>query len=106
MMGLRSLWSDCMLTPRPQIPLDPRAVLKILKVVDHLPFAQATSTWPNRFVREDAKKVLQDSVRAHLAACGWAAEGDQLVPLEGSGGRFGRRRLRQKAAGHAQTQDR
>jgi hypothetical protein len=84
MMGLRSLWSDCMLTPRPQIPLDPRAVLKILKVVDHLPFAQATSTWPNRFVREDAKKVLQDSVRAHLAACGWAAEGDQLVPLEGS----------------------
>jgi hypothetical protein len=35
-------------------------------------------------VREDAKKVLQDSVRAHLAACGWAAEGDQLVPLEGS----------------------
>lgn len=67
-----------------QIPLEPEAVLRILRRIEGLAFAQATSTWPNRFIRHDAKRVLQDSVRAHLARCGWIAVGDELIPLKPS----------------------
>lgn len=62
------------------IPLRPKDVVQIQTRLKDVPFHEATSTWPNRFVRLDAKKVLEESVTAHLAACGWRKDGDILVP--------------------------
>lgn len=68
-----------LLASNEQIPLRPRDAQKIWRTVEHLPFQQASSSWPNRFVREDAKRILQESLTAHLAACGWREKGDELV---------------------------
>jgi hypothetical protein len=53
------------------IPLGPHDVIKILEAVERLPFHQATSTWPGRFIREGAKEALVDSVASHLGRIGW-----------------------------------
>lgn len=65
------------------IPLGPHDALKILESVEDLPFGQATSTWPGRFIRDDAKAVLVDSVASHLGRIGWRrTEGpEKLVPI-------------------------
>lgn len=64
-----------------QVPIRPKDVVNIWKRVRSLPFGQASSTWPNKWIREDADGVLRDSVNGHLMACGWRLEGDELVPL-------------------------
>lgn len=71
------------MTDDPQVPLGPHETLAVLSAVEHLPFTQATSTWPNRFIRTDAKRVLVDSVAAHLGRMGWrrAEDGNGVVPL-------------------------
>lgn len=65
------------------IPLGPGEVLKILESIEDLPFAQATSTWPGRFIREGAKEVLVDSVASHLGRMGWRrTEGpEKVIPI-------------------------
>jgi WD40 repeat protein len=54
-----------------QIPLKPASILRILETLSPLTFSQATSSWPNRFIRQDAKFVLQESGRLALKAMGW-----------------------------------
>lgn len=65
------------------IPLGPRDCVKILEAVEDLPFHQATSTWPGRFIRENAKEVLVDSVASHLGRIGWkrVAGPEKVVPV-------------------------
>ena len=63
------------------IPLDPRSVLNILQRLEEVPFSQASGTWPNRFIRENAKGVFRRSVTEHLKAMGWEVEGGKLVPI-------------------------
>lgn len=65
------------------IPLGPHEVLKILEAVEDLPFAQATSTWPGRFIREGAKEALVDSVASHLGRMGWRRTdgAEKMVPI-------------------------
>jgi hypothetical protein len=65
------------------IPLGPHDVIKILEAVEDLPFHQATSTWPGRFIRENAKEVLVDSVASHLGRIGWkrVAGPEKVVPI-------------------------
>ncbi|ORY29341.1 hypothetical protein BCR39DRAFT_532414 [Naematelia encephala] len=64
------------------IPLDPHEVIRIYDKVKYLPFGQASSTWPGRFIRQDAKDVLRRSIEEHARACGWKwDEGNELVPL-------------------------
>lgn len=65
-----------------QIPLRPPQVLSILERLKSVPFSQASSTWPGRFIRQDAKRILSESVTKHLGACGWRLDGDQLVPRD------------------------
>ncbi|WRT63881.1 uncharacterized protein IL334_000807 [Kwoniella shivajii] len=63
------------------IPLRPQAILSIQERLKYLSFTQATSSWPNRWIREDAKKVLDESVTAYLAAEGWRVDEGRLVEL-------------------------
>jgi hypothetical protein len=65
------------------IPLGPHDVIKILEAVDDLPFHQATSTWPGRFIRENAKEALVDSAASHLARIGWkrVPGPEKIVPI-------------------------
>ena len=59
------------------IPLNPTDVLGIWHRVKGLAFSQASSTWPGRFLRQDAKAVLEESVRMYLEKMGWVWDGDQ-----------------------------
>jgi hypothetical protein len=56
-----------------QIPLNPYDVAYLYKKLKDVPFGQATSTWPGRFIREDAGSILAQSVRKHLETmgCDW-----------------------------------
>ncbi|WWD16304.1 hypothetical protein CI109_100730 [Kwoniella shandongensis] len=64
------------------IPLRPKDVLAIQDRLKSLPYHQATSSWPSRWIRSDAKQVFQESVVAYLAAEGWRVdEQDKLVEL-------------------------
>ena len=65
-----------------KIPLRPKQVLAILRRLESIPFSQATSTWPGKFIREDAKRILQESAVKHISACGWKLEDDRYVPRE------------------------
>lgn len=68
-----------------EVPLGPHDTLHIQNRVRHLPFGQATSTWPGRFIRERAREVLAESVERHLRAMGWEVKGEELVPTGESG---------------------
>jgi len=70
------------ITPDAQIPLRPKQVLGILRRLENVPFSQATSSWPGKFLRDDAKKILQESAVKHISACGWVLEDDRYVPRE------------------------
>ncbi|RXK35967.1 hydrolase [Tremella mesenterica] len=64
------------------IPLNPTDVVGIWNRVKTFPFSQATSSWPGRFIRSDAKSVLEESVREYLKAMGWEWDGENsFVPL-------------------------
>ncbi|WVQ79136.1 hypothetical protein IAT38_001231 [Cryptococcus sp. DSM 104549] len=64
------------------IPLRPRSVLAVAERVKGLSFGQATSSWPGRWVREDARKVLEESVVEYIGAEGWRLDEDgRLVEL-------------------------
>ncbi|OCF73545.1 hydrolase [Kwoniella mangroviensis CBS 8886] len=63
------------------IPLRPQSILSIQDCLKHLSFAQATSSWPNRWIRQDAKKALEESVTTFLAAEGWRIDEGELVKL-------------------------
>jgi hypothetical protein len=65
-----------------QIPLGPKDVRANQHILASLPFSQATSSWPNRFIRDNAREVLVQSVASHLRAMGWDLEGKEgeLVP--------------------------
>jgi hypothetical protein len=56
-----------------QIPLNPYDVAYLYKKLKDISFGQATSTWPGRFIREDAGSILAQSVRKHLETmgCDW-----------------------------------
>lgn len=56
-----------------QIPLNPYDVAYLYKKLKDVSFGQATSTWPGRFIREDAGSILAQSVRKHLETmgCDW-----------------------------------
>ncbi|KAI9632904.1 uncharacterized protein MKK02DRAFT_19982 [Dioszegia hungarica] len=75
--GFTFIWS----VPN-MIPLGPKDVRAIQHTLASLPFSQATSSWPNRFIRENAREILSQSVASHLRAMGWEMEGKEgeLVP--------------------------
>ncbi|WVO13301.1 hypothetical protein L204_100914 [Cryptococcus depauperatus] len=72
--GFAFLWSvpNC-------IPLRPKAVLAIQQKLKGVQYSQATSSWPGRWIRQDAKQVFEESVVTHLSAQGWRIEGDELL---------------------------
>ncbi|OCF45103.1 hydrolase [Kwoniella heveanensis CBS 569] len=88
--GFSFLWS----VPN-MIPLRPKAILRIYTTLKHLSFDEATSSWPNKWIRpsssssssdseanDDAKKALEESVILYLAAEGWRLdENGELVEL-------------------------
>ncbi|WVR03655.1 hypothetical protein IAU60_000650 [Kwoniella sp. DSM 27419] len=74
--GFSFIWS----VPN-MIPLRPRSILAINERLKTLAFAQATSSWPYRWIRADAKKVLEESTTAYLAAEGWRMQNGDLVEL-------------------------
>ncbi|WVW81997.1 hypothetical protein I302_104002 [Kwoniella bestiolae CBS 10118] len=63
------------------IPLRPHSILSIQDRLKSLSFAQATSSWPNKWIRQDAKQILEQSVITFLAAEGWRIEEGKLVEL-------------------------
>lgn len=71
--------------------MNPQDLLNIHKALSPYSFDQASSTWPGRFVRSDAKKALTRSIRKQLAAVGirWNEETDQLHFTLGTGAKGG-----------------
>lgn len=63
------------------IPMRPKAVLRIKECLKGIDYRQATSSWPERWIREDAKKALEESIVRYLGAEGWRFEGDRLIEL-------------------------
>ncbi|WWC66731.1 uncharacterized protein I206_100636 [Kwoniella pini CBS 10737] len=63
------------------IPLRPNSILAIQDRLKYLSFHEATSSWPNRWIREDAKMALEQSVITYLAAEGWRLDQEKLVKL-------------------------
>lgn len=63
------------------IPMRPKAVLRIKECLKGIDYSQATSSWPERWIREDAKKALEESIVRYLGAEGWRFEGDRLIEL-------------------------
>lgn len=61
-----------------QIPLNPHEMKGIADRLGNVSFEQATSTWPNRFIRKDAQKVLLDSIRKQLHHMGLVEEGGKF----------------------------
>ncbi|KAK1927792.1 hypothetical protein DB88DRAFT_507865 [Papiliotrema laurentii] len=80
-MPTQSLFTFIWSAPN-MIPLRPKQALAVVRRLETVPFSQATSTWPGRFIRQDAKKILQESVEKHIGACGWKLEDDRYVPRE------------------------
>ncbi|WVF66059.1 hypothetical protein IAT40_000797 [Kwoniella sp. CBS 6097] len=75
--GFSFLWSVPNL-----IPLRPKSILSIYNTLRNLSFDEATSSWPSKWIRSDAKKALEESVVAYLAAEGWRLDEDgELVEL-------------------------
>lgn len=54
-----------------QIPLGPQDVAVIQQKLSSIPFSQATSSWPNRFIRENAREIFNQSVSSHMRMMGW-----------------------------------
>lgn len=67
-----------------QIPLEPEAVAKIRAILKErkITFSQASSTWPDRAVRENADRIFDESVDYYLHKVGWKEESGRLVPLQ------------------------
>lgn len=65
------------------IPLGPTDTLAISRRLSSVPFGQATSAWPGRFIRDRAREVLRESVERHLRVMGWEVESGRLVPVRG-----------------------
>ncbi|WWC85986.1 uncharacterized protein L201_000857 [Kwoniella dendrophila CBS 6074] len=63
------------------IPLRPKSIISIQERLKAISFSQATSSWPNRWIRQDAKKALDESVTTFLAAEGWRIDDGKLVEL-------------------------
>lgn len=60
-------------------------MVKIVRSLEGLEFGFASSAWPERAIRKDAKKVLYESARKFLKNIGWVVQGGELVPkLEGA----------------------
>jgi hypothetical protein len=53
--------------------MNPYDVAALYTKIRPLEFSQATSTWPGRFIREEADQALAQSVRRHLEVmgCDW-----------------------------------
>ncbi|KAJ9109259.1 hypothetical protein QFC21_000588 [Naganishia friedmannii] len=60
------------------IPLNPHEMKGIADRLGNIPFEQATSTWPHRFIRKDARKVLLDSIRKQIHHMGLVEEGGKF----------------------------
>lgn len=58
----------------PQIPMNPHEIKGICDRLQNLEFEEATSTWPNHFVRKDARRVLLDSAKKQLHHMGLVEE--------------------------------
>ncbi|WVQ93691.1 hypothetical protein IAU59_000767 [Kwoniella sp. CBS 9459] len=75
--GFAFLWS----VPN-MIPLRPKSILSIHHTLKNLSFDEATSSWPGKWIRSDARRALEESVVGILAAEGWRlGEGGDLVEL-------------------------
>lgn len=61
-----------------QIPLNPHEIKGICDRLQGLDFDEATSTWPNRFIRKDARRVLLDSAQKQLLHMGVVEEGGKF----------------------------
>jgi hypothetical protein len=61
-----------------QIPLRPTDAVNVVAAIDDLEYGAASSTWPNRMIRRDAKVYAHRSVEQYLDATGWELEGGQL----------------------------
>lgn len=57
-----------------QIPLNPHEIKGICDRLRNVAFDQATSTWPNRFIRQDARAILLDSMAKQLHHMGIVQE--------------------------------
>jgi len=62
-------------------------VLGIQAALASVPFDAATSAWPDRFVRKDAKKMFEESITRYLKRIGW----EQDKETEGDKGAAGRK---------------
>ncbi|KAJ9116567.1 hypothetical protein QFC20_000499 [Naganishia adeliensis] len=56
------------------IPMNPHEIKGICDRLQNLEFEEATSTWPNHFVRKDARRVLLDSAKKQLHHMGLVEE--------------------------------
>jgi ligand-binding SRPBCC domain-containing protein len=61
-----------------QIPLNPHEMKGIADRLRDVPFEQATSTWPHRFVRKNAREILLDSIQKQLHHMGLVEEGGKF----------------------------
>jgi hypothetical protein len=59
-----------------QIPLNPHEIKGICDRLQTLPFDQATSTWPHRFIRQNAREILLDSMKKQLHHMGIVQDGE------------------------------
>lgn len=60
------------------IPLNPHEMKGIADRLRDVPFEQATSTWPHRFVRKNAREILLDSIQKQLHHMGLVEEGGKF----------------------------
>lgn len=54
--------------------MNPHEIKGICDRLQNLEFEEATSTWPNHFVRKDARRVLLDSAKKQLHHMGLVEE--------------------------------
>lgn len=64
-----------------KIPLPPKDVLRIRDILQPLEFTSASSTWPGRIIKENAKTVLEDSIQQYLRQTGWSLHNGDLRPV-------------------------
>lgn len=60
--------------PFVQIPLNSHDIKGICDRLENVFFDQATSTWPNRFIRQHAREILLDSMKKQLHHMGLVQE--------------------------------
>ncbi|KLT42614.1 hypothetical protein CC85DRAFT_307982 [Cutaneotrichosporon oleaginosum] len=60
------------------IPLRPADAVGVVAAIDDLEYGAASSTWPNRMIRRDAKVYAHRSIERYLDATGWELEDGKL----------------------------